>query len=146
MDVDSQESSSVPQFNPNSALPARPEPPPRNTKLNDFESLMDAMDAELAKKRGDAISSTAHPKPASQDATMQEAEDDDEDEDAQLDAEFMSLLKKDASDDQDETAQYGLIKNLLQSFSSQNGAAGPASNMLGVLDPTMQLPYDSEKQ
>lgn len=100
---------------------------------------MDAMDAELAKNRSSATTSGTTASQG-QDTPMREEED----EDAQLDAELFSLLKRDPTEGGDEGAQYGLIKNLLESFSSQNGSAGPVSNMLGVLDPNAQLPYNAE--
>lgn len=36
-----------------------------------------------------------------------------------------------------------LVKNLLDSFSSQQGLPGPASNLLGLMG--RQLPHDSSK-
>lgn len=36
-----------------------------------------------------------------------------------------------------------LVKNLLDSFSSQEGLPGPASNLLGLMG--LQLPQDSKK-
>lgn len=137
-DIPAFPSSKAGKIDPTSTLPGKPETPTRNPKLNDFESLMDAMDAELAKTRSSSATSGASGK--GQDTPMRPEED----EDAQLDAELFSLLKRDPTEEGDEGAQYGLIKNLLESFSSQNGSAGPVSNMFGVLDPKAELPYDAK--
>ena len=38
-------------------------------------------------------------------------------------------------------ADFNLVKNLLESYSSQQGLPGPASNLLGLMG--LQLPKDS---
>lgn len=38
-------------------------------------------------------------------------------------------------------ADFNLVKNLLESYSSQEGLPGPASNLLGLMG--LQLPKDS---
>lgn len=101
----------------------------RNPNLDSFEALMVAMDAELQKTRPPAptpapAASTA-PAPAPAPAT-------DEDMDEDLDAELDGLLVRD--DDADQPADYTLIKNFLESYRSQEGAAGPVSSLAGRLD------------
>ncbi|KAI0467246.1 SGT1-domain-containing protein [Xylaria cf. heliscus] len=48
------------------------------------------------------------------------------------------------SDDEEVDIDYNLAKNLLESFKSQAGLAGPAGNLLGMLG--MKLPRDEDEQ
>jgi hypothetical protein len=125
----------------------------RHPRLDSFDALMSAMDAELARSRPN----TSQPQQAADDARSSssvrfapdssakriDAHDEDEDEiEADLDAELDSLLKRDPSD-RDAPIDYTLIKNLLESYKSQAGMPGPASNLAGRLDPSFHLPRDS---
>jgi hypothetical protein len=66
---------------------------------------------------------------------------DDEDFDyADLDAELVAALKRDESESA--PADYTMIKNFLESFKSQNGLAGPVSNIFGRLDKDFSMPRD----
>lgn len=57
-----------------------------------------------------------------------------------------SSKTSDEKDDDDEftpiDADFNLVKNLLESYSSQQGLPGPASNLLGLMG--LQLPKDSK--
>lgn len=57
-----------------------------------------------------------------------------------------SKASKEKGDDDDEftpiDADFNLVKNLLESYSSQQGLPGPASNLLGLMG--LQLPKDSK--
>lgn len=57
-----------------------------------------------------------------------------------------SKASKEKEDDDDEftpiDADFNLVKNLLESYSSQQGLPGPASNLLGLMG--LQLPKDSK--
>lgn len=46
------------------------------------------------------------------------------------------------SDSDNVEIDYNLVKNLLESFKSQNGTAGPGGNLMGMMD--MRLPRDDE--
>lgn len=124
----------------------------RNSNLDSFEALMIAMDTELQKNR----SSASVPAPASRQTRKPtrksaegvviedvDSEDEDEDDDdmAGLDAELAAALKRGEDEDLND-GDYGLIKNFLESFKSQNGMAGPVSNMFGRLDSDFQMPRD----
>jgi hypothetical protein len=135
----------------NTALPQKAATPARNPKLDSFEALMDAMDAELHNKKASATSSkrktpgssgaaaSSRDKPTSNLNVVDETSDD---EDADMEAELASLLQRDPADLED-VGQLGLIKNLLASFNSQEGFAGPVSNLAGRLDPKVKLPRDA---
>jgi hypothetical protein len=125
----------------------------RNERLDSFDALMSAMDAELARSRPDPSqqqkrgSTGARASPSVRFAAAPEPSveriDEDEDEiEADLDAELDSLLRRDP-DDQDAPVDYTLIKNLLESYKNQAGMPGPASNLAGRLDPGFHLPRDS---
>ncbi|KAF7978922.1 hypothetical protein HWV62_44458 [Athelia sp. TMB] len=112
-----------------------PEQGPRpnvNPNLDSFESVMQAMDAELARNRkpksNAAPSNTAKGKGK---APAVPAEND-EDIETAMDAELKAMLEKAGGDDDDddegeEPVDYNLIKNFLESFKSQAGLAGPHS-------------------
>jgi hypothetical protein len=51
--------------------------------------------------------------------------------------------EEESGDDEEVDIDYNLAKNLLESFKSQAGMAGPAGNMLGMMG--MQLPRDEEE-
>lgn len=93
-----------------------PKPQPRNPNLNEFDALMDRMDAELAKNKAPPTTTAA----------------DEVNEDEAMDAELANMLgdRPDASDH-----DYNLVRSFLESFESQGGFAGPASTLserLGV--------------
>ncbi|TLS23296.1 uncharacterized protein PpBr36_06713 [Pyricularia pennisetigena] len=132
--------------------PARPAAPPRGSAAADedeqeikaIQELAAQMEAELnehgalkldprpkklaalkgkAPARG-ASSSSKHP--------VENLDDDDDDEDDE----------DDDDDDGELNIDYNLAKNLLESFKSQAGMAGPAGNMLGMMG--MGLPRDED--
>jgi hypothetical protein len=101
----------------------------RNPNLDSFDALMAAMSAQLHTKR-EPPPSAAAPKPA----PKTDGDDVAMDEDAELDAELAGLLERDPKDAEAEApADYGLIKNFLESYRSQGGAAGPVSTLAGRL-------------
>ena len=67
------------------------------------------------------------------------SEDDIED---MMEAELRTALEKDADSGDEESMDYGLIKNFLESFKSQAGLAGPVGSLAGRLDPGWALPRD----
>ena len=144
MSVDDDAASSSRQqpgkINPSSALPKKPEPTARNAKLDSFESLMNAMDAELHKAKA-----SFEPKKGNSSKPNPVVEDPEDQEDAEMEEELFNLLKRDPGDDADldGPAHFGMIKNFLESFQSQHGAAGPVSNMLGVMNE--KLPNDKPR-
>ncbi|KZS96136.1 SGT1-domain-containing protein [Sistotremastrum niveocremeum HHB9708] len=129
-----------------------PPPPARNPNLDTFESVMQAMDEELAKTR--AARGAAPPKTSSKGKGKGKAtveDDDGQDLEAAMDAELAASLEK-GSDDEDSdeegsanaSVDYNLIKNFLESFKSQAGQSGPVSNLVGRLQPGWQLPRDEK--
>ncbi|KAG6381423.1 SGT1 protein-domain-containing protein [Boletus reticuloceps] len=131
--------------------PRQPVPDARsdtNPKLDSFEAVMQAMDAELLSLQ----QSAARPEPQSQ-PPLPTKEDKGKDVDVDMDieasmqAELEGLLEREDDGDSDEegdkpSMDYNLIKNLLESFKSQGGLSGPVGNLAGRLQPGWTLPRD----
>jgi len=124
----------------------------KNSALDSFESVMQAMDAELAGSRP----SNGKPKPPTTSKAKGKGKATetvtpvDGDIDAAMDAELKELLEReglgggsdDDGEDMDPGIDYNLIKNFLESFKSQAGLSGPVSNLAGRLQPDFKLPRD----
>jgi hypothetical protein len=111
-----------------------------NPRLDSFDALMSAMDAELARVRP---TTTSHADRMDEDKVGGQGEEVDEEEiEANMDAELDALLKRDPADE-DAPVDYTLIKNLLESYKNQAGGPGPASNIVGRLDPSFNFPRDA---
>jgi len=74
-------------------------------------------------------------------ASMDVHEEEPLDIDAAMEAELKDALERDDSDDE-QPADYNMIKNFLESFKSQEGLSGPFSNLAGRLQPDFKLPRD----
>lgn len=129
--------------------PPAPGPRPNvNPNLDSFEAVMQAMDAELARTRQPKTKTDAPPAPApSTDKGKGKAKatssEDEADIESAMDAELKSILERgDEGSDEENPADYNLIKNFLESFKSQGGLSGPVSNLAGRLQPDWQLPRD----
>ncbi|KAJ7919076.1 SGT1 protein-domain-containing protein [Mycena leptocephala] len=122
-----------------------PEPGPRpnvNPNLDSFEAVMLAMDEELARSR----SNKAKPTSAKAPGPQKRDKGKEEDIDSALDNELRAALERDEDEDEiegEESMDYNLIKNFLESFKSQGGLSGPVSTLAGRLAPGWQLPRDS---
>ena len=127
--------------------------PNANPKLDSFEAVMQAMDAELLRARRAKKLTDAKHSPAKlqshehREKGKQKAEVDDEDIAATMDVELRAILRNTKDDDDDDEGDeapmdYTLIKNFLESFKSQQGLSGPVSNLLGRLQPGLHLPRD----
>ena len=124
----------------------------RNSALDSFESVMQAMDVELAHSRPSKgkRKAPATSKDKGKGKATEAAVPVDGDIDAAMDAELRALLEcEDLDDDSDNDGQgiapgidYNLIKNFLESFKSQGGLSGPVSNLAGRLQPDFKLPRD----
>ena len=123
----------------------------KNSALDSFESVMQAMDVELARSR--PSSGKRKPPATSKDKGKGKATETipvDGDIDAAMDAELKALLEREGlGDDSDDDGEdidpgidYNLIKNFLESFKSQAGLSGPVSNLAGRLQPDFKLPRD----
>lgn len=112
--------------------------PQKNPKLDSFEALMNAMDGALEQ----AKSQTQQNQKTAATGKSKATDPDDAALEGGMDAELAELLKHDPDDEDDHLnpSQYNLLKNLLASFDSQEGAAGPVSNLAGRLDPNVRLP------
>ncbi|KAL7285726.1 hypothetical protein ACG7TL_000831 [Trametes sanguinea] len=113
-----------------------------NASLDSFEAVMRAMDAELARARGETATDSA---PHTTDKGKGRA-DDDMDIEAAMEAELRESLER-GEDEAEEGAEgqevdYQLIKNFLESFKSQAGMSGPVSNLVGRLQQGWTLPRD----
>ena len=124
----------------------------KNSVLDSFESVMQAMDVELARSR--PSNGKRKPPATSKDKGKGKATETnipvDGDIDAAMDAELKALLEGEGlGGDSDEDGEgvdpgidYNLIKNFLESFKSQGGLSGPVSNLAGRLQPDFKLPRD----
>ena len=133
-----------------------PEPtagrPATNPELDSFESLMQAMDAELERSRTVGSSSVNPDNGKGKGKQRPEAgSPEGGDIEAAMEAELQAMLDRGPQDDEDleladasQHAEYNLIKNFLESFKSQGGSSGPVGNLAGLLDPGWKLPRDAE--
>lgn len=133
--------------------PRVPEPGPRpnvNPELDSFEAVMKALDEALSQsKKSPQNSTNFEPKKnvkgkekATNEPSAMDIEDEDFDVDAAMEAELKEALEVDQDSDTEQPMDYNLIKNLLESFKSQEGLAGPFSNLAGRLKPEFKLPRD----
>lgn len=133
-------------------------------RLDTFESVMDAMDEELARVRNlrakqpgshSGLASGNSPAPnktrgsAPGDSKGKERAVEVENIDAEMDAELhASLHAGESEDEEDEEApepgDYRMIKNFLESFKAQGGLAGPVSTLAGRLEPGWRIPRDEQ--
>lgn len=117
-----------------------------NPDLDSFETVMQALDLELARTRT-TKGEKKNEQPAKPNKGKGKAVDpethDDGDIDAAMDAEIKAMLDTgDDEEDPDTGIDYNLIKNFLESFKSQAGLAGPVGNLAGRLQPDWKLPRD----
>lgn len=108
---------------------------------------MQAMDAELARSRGDK-QQYATPK-VNKGKGKASPQDDiaDIDIEAAMDVELKAALEKGHDGDEDgaeygDGTDYNVIKNFLESFKSQAGLSGPVGNLAARLQPGWTLPRD----
>lgn len=118
-----------------------------NPKLDSFETVMEALDQELARNRRSRAPPPETKGKGKEKAILTDDKDEEEDEDidAAMEAELKATLER--AEDEDEDAgeasmDYGLIKNFLESFKSQGGLSGPVGNLAGRLQPGWKLPRD----
>jgi len=118
--------------------------PTKNTKLDSFEAVMQAMESELddlkkAKSQGTSASSSTKTH------KEQKSGEPVDDVGMLIDEELKGSLKQE-SEDEDELGNadvdYNLIKNFLESFKSQGGLSGPVGNLAGRIQPDWRLPRD----
>ncbi|KAF9786137.1 SGT1 protein-domain-containing protein, partial [Thelephora terrestris] len=124
----------------------------KNAALDSFESVMQAMDVELARSRpsNGKHKPSAMSKEKGKGKATEAAIPVDGDIDAAMDAELKALLGSEGLGDEsdgdeeggDTGIDYNLIKNFLESFKSQAGLSGPVSNLAGRLQPDFKLPRD----
>lgn len=145
------------------SAPREPAPGPRpnvNPNLDSFEAVMEAMDAELGRRKAEstrpqhsdknqARAAASIAKDKGKGKATDVASDPEGDIEAAMDAELQGLLNGDSEeggddDDADATEHldYNLIKNFLESFKSQSGLAGPVGSLVGRLQPGWTLPRD----
>jgi hypothetical protein len=116
-----------------------------NPNLDSFESVMQAMDEELARLRSQkAPTSSLGPSPEGKGKGKERAQD--VDIETAMDAELRAVLEHEEDDELElggeGSMDYNLIKNFLESFKSQAGLSGPVSNLAGRLQPGWALPRD----
>ena len=126
-----------------------------NPKLDSFETVMEALDQELARNRRSRAPATKAPETKGKGKGKEKAvridvdekdEEEDEDIDAAMEAELKATLER-AEDEDEESGEasidYNLIKNFLESFKSQGGLSGPVGSLAGRLQPDWKLPRDN---
>jgi len=130
-------------------VPRIPEPGPRpnvNPDLDSFEAVMKALDKALSNSRQSAQAANKDgqskgKEKAKDESAMDVDEEEPPDIEAAMDRELKSALEGYDSDSE-QPADYGMIKNFLESFKSQEGLSGPFSNLAGRLMPEFKLPRD----
>jgi len=121
-----------------------------NPDLDSFESVMQAMDLELARSRTSKAGKKGE-EPVKFDKGKSKESDipDSGDIEAAMDAELKAMLDNEESksddEDMDTGIDYNLIKNFLESFKNQAGLSGPVSNLAGRLQPEWKLPRDDSQ-
>ena len=121
-----------------------------DSKLNSFEAVMHAMDAEIARARaGQQPAPPTSLRRGRGERTHPHTETGGEpDIEEAMEAELEAELERGSDEENPEGAlgqgqtEYNLIKNFLESFKSQAGQAGPVSNLVGRLQPGWTLPRD----
>lgn len=116
--------------------------------LDSFEAVMKALDDVLFQKQT-TKSNAPNVKPSANDgkgkdkATIEsEMEVEDNTDIEEMDEELGRLLESDELGSEN-SLDYNLIKNFLESFKSQGGLSGPVSNLAGRLAPDLKFPRDS---
>lgn len=122
-----------------------------NTKLDSFEAVMQAMDAEFARarsqKQGAPSPEARNDKGKGKAKASPEEVGEDDDIEAAMEAELKAALDRGDEDDTEaalgeENMDYNLIKNFLESFKSQAGLSGPVGNLAGRMQGGWTLPRD----
>jgi hypothetical protein len=120
-----------------------------NPALDSFESVMQAMDVELARSRSSNLGKEGEARAKldkGKGRAMESDIPDTGDIEAAMEAELKAMLENDGAESDDEGmdtgTDYNLIKNFLESFKSQAGLSGPVSNLAGRLQPGWKLPRD----
>ncbi|EPQ60986.1 SGT1-domain-containing protein [Gloeophyllum trabeum ATCC 11539] len=129
---------------------ARSTKPGGNPNLDSFEAVMQAMDAELASKKSGGVPKPAKPdkgkgKAKGQDTALEDGMDIEE----AMDAELRAAMERGEEEGEEgaegeESIDYNLIKNFLESFKSQGGLSGPVSNLAGRLQQGWTMPRDEQ--
>lgn len=120
-----------------------------NRELDSFEAVMKALDDVLAQNQSSKKGSNTAEQPDDKGKKKATIEDEmaieeslDFDVEAAMEAELNQTLKRDDAE-VEESLDYNLIKNFLESFKSQTGLSGPVSNLAGRLAPDLRFPRDS---
>ncbi|KAF7784710.1 transcriptional regulator family: SGT1 [Agaricus bisporus var. burnettii] len=138
-------------FSGSKGKPRVPQPGPRpnlNPELDSFETVMGAMDIELSRLQASLREDDELPSRGMKDKGKGKEKAgpvEDEDIEADMEAELKVALEREGGDDsgdENEPMDYNLIKNFLESFKSQAGLSGPASNLAGRLQPGFNFPRD----
>lgn len=120
----------------------------KTSAFDSFESVMQAMDVELARSKPSSGKQTKKGK--GKEKATESTIPLDGDIEAAMDAELKTLLEHEGvggdtdndEEDVDHGIDYNLIKNFLESFKGQAGLSGPVSSLAGRLQPDFRLPRD----
>ncbi|KAF8887981.1 SGT1 protein-domain-containing protein [Gymnopilus junonius] len=130
-------------------VPRVPQPgsrPNANPDLDSFEAVMKALDEALeTSRRSTRTEKKGENSKGKEKAKYEDPMDVDEEEPLDIEAAMERELKsalEGYDSDSEQPADYGMIKNLLESFKSQEGLSGPFSNLAGRLMPEFKLPRD----
>jgi hypothetical protein len=114
----------------------------KNPNLDSFESVMKAMEVELAKHKKAQVGREASQARKRKDEDISQSEYDAE----RLMDEELKISLRQESEEEDELGSadvdYNLIKNFLESYKSQAGLSGPVGNLAGRLQPDWKPPRD----
>ncbi|KZF18869.1 SGT1-domain-containing protein [Xylona heveae TC161] len=108
-----------------------------------IQEIMDGMEAEL--REAGALELDSAPKSNNARRSLKSEKEQKNGDKRHLDQKLQEELNEDEIDEEDEgvNIDYNLAKNLLESFKSQAGLAGPGGNILGLMG--LQLPRDEDE-
>lgn len=110
--------------------------------LDSFEAVMEALEEEL-ERHHQTIGDTKKISEAHKKEEYEVPVDGQFDIDKALEAEISSTFEPDDSEEVSEDSyNYTMIRNFLESFKSQGGLPGPVSNLAGRLQPDWHFPRD----
>ncbi|KAG8361755.1 hypothetical protein FVEN_g1345 [Fusarium venenatum] len=127
----------LPSTNPNNSTPMKtthkPEPPAVDEEEEEIQKLATEFEAELNEHGALKLDPSAERQPRLKNTSQKEGET------------RLSNIEEEGEEGSEEEVDidYNLAKNLLESFKSQGGMAGPTGNLLGMMG--FQLPRDEDE-
>ncbi|KAH8645620.1 SGT1 protein-domain-containing protein [Xylariales sp. PMI_506] len=118
--------------------------PPMGSSDDEENEAIRQLAAEMESELNEYGALKLDPTPRKLKALKEKGSIDLEEKIREVDRQGVDADDENASEDEEVDIDYNLAKNLLESFKSQAGMAGPAGNILGLMG--MQLPRDEEEE